>query len=139
MYRAAFCFLLILIDLSWSGCGTSYLPDIEVHEDRVDSLTVRLNQGILDLTVYCSFGIGSCTIMMSEPVRPDSLELLLHYDERSPYLDCENLEVTAHVEGGGLKRIHPPGGAFPEEGRIILPVGMTVNGITVTWIDYYRS
>lgn len=130
---------VLVLSLASFGCRTASLPDMQLQEDRIDSLATELDDRDLHITAFCGAGIGSFTMIFSEPVMSDHLVLTLMYDDGVPYRECENLEISVSYGGSEMEYLHPPGGVSLEEGRHVQRTGLRLEAITVFWIDYYRS
>lgn len=121
-----------------AACGDPALPDHQITGDRMDSLEVYLDEEVLRVRLYSSFGIGSSHIEFSDTVRAETLELELMYSRDRPFRTCESLEVVLD-DGGAARRIlleRQP--VEMADGVLTLPLDMELKEISVTWIDFYR-
>jgi len=122
-----------------TACGRGTLPEYQSTLNRVDSLELALSERVLEVRIFCSFGIGSCGLVFNEPLAADSVELHLLYGEGREYSICESLEVVV-TDADGYSDIPVEDRRHRlEEGRLTGHLRGRVTGITIEWVDFYRS
>ncbi|GEM_PF-4989403 len=128
----------VLIALS-PACDMETIPYDAVDMDGVDSLRIDLEEGVLGVRIYSNGGVGSCGMLLPDPVEIDSLLLELYYGKDRYFESCEYLQVEI-AAGGEIRNMYPGDEpAVLRGGGVSFMVECPIEGFRIRWIDYYRN
>jgi hypothetical protein len=122
-----------------AACGTPAIPYHAVLEERVDSLDVGLAEDLIEVRIFCAFGIGSCILEFSDGIETDSLRIQLLYSEESPYWICESLRVVTGHENARHIVLQEDRPVRMVDGILTFDLPGPVSVLYVSWIDFFRS
>lgn len=122
-----------------AACGTPAVPYHAVSAERVDSLDVDLAEDMVEVRIFCAFGIGSCILEFSDGIETDSLRVQLMYADERPYWICESLRVVTGHENARHIVLQDDRPIRMVDGILSFDLTGPVSVLYVSWIDFFRS
>lgn len=138
MKRSLLAAVLIILP-AVTACGRASLPDYGESLSRVDSLDISLGERLLEVRIFCSFGIGSCGLVFNEPLAADSVQLHLLYREGSDFSVCEGLWIVSVDADGDRDTLVENRRQRLDGGVLTRRLDGPVIELEMSWVDFYRS